>query len=301
MSIETSTNFLRGQMIRARTRRVATRRHPCRPVGQGRILNEARVIMMAKGFLPKVETSFAPMVEREIKIAFEQFRHRSTIQTISNGARLTITQKRERAQRGAIMLRAAPLYYVERPVGIETRLSEDPVADNLAELAFGARQGARSRIDPRSKIGALYKIAAVKPTERQAEFYEIVDMRQRFGFERQIGDQHAQGVHDQRGIAQPVEKIIRVRIVGGNLRRRQNRSRQGSDRLAEAAPLLDEFRRRNRAQHGRRGKSILPRHPFGERFDAAPGRILVRRGRRRRHLWSCFKCGLWNPSRRKPS
>ncbi len=59
MGVETLTDFLRSRAIGLRTRHVASRIHPCRPIGKRCILHEARVIMMTRNFFPKIETGLS--------------------------------------------------------------------------------------------------------------------------------------------------------------------------------------------------------------------------------------------------
>ena len=100
-----------------------------------------------------------------------------------------------------------------------------------------------------------------------------------------LGLSHAQRVDDDRRIPEPVKKIVGVRIVSGENRRRHHRSRPRDDALPEAGTLLDEIGGRDGAQHRACGKA---------RFFLDP---VVKRG----HATADAKCGLLNPSLFMPS
>jgi len=101
--------------------------------------------------------------------------------------------------------------------------------------------------------------------ERETEADKILDACVQAGIAGAALDQRPHRVDDDGGIAQPMEEIIGIGIVGGDDGRGEHRSPGGSDRLPEARPFLDEMNRRDALQHRRRRQAILPIHPLGER------------------------------------
>ncbi len=131
------------------------------------------------------------------------------------------------------------------------------------------------RIDRSPKIASTQKSAAVELAKLQAELDEVGKIRQRLRPQRPVRDQHAQSVDDDRRIAQPMEKIVRIWIIGSDLWRRQDGAGRRPNGLPEMRPLLDEFRRGYGAQHRRGGEPILPVRPIEKHVRVVVHTILV--------------------------
>lgn len=133
------------------------------------------------------------------------------------------------------MLRPRPFDDVEGSVGIEARLAKRSFACNLSQIAVGSHILEEERLDLLAEVaGAAQKRAPVEFAELQAEADEILEMTDPFRANRSGHDQAAQRVHDDRGVARPMEEIIRVWIIGRDDGGGEHRPSRRLDRLAEA-------------------------------------------------------------------
>ncbi len=74
------------------------------------------------------------------------------------------------------------------------------------------------------------------------------------------------GVDDDRRVAEPVEEVVRIRVVGRRHRRSDDRARDRPHGLPEARALFHDVAGGNARQHRGRGVPVLATEPLLERF-----------------------------------
>jgi hypothetical protein len=167
------------------------------------------------------------------------------------------------------------------------QLGGDGLAMDRRDVGIRTQELGEIRRDPGTPVGSGEQGATVQMLQRQAETHEVPELCQRVSSDAAILEQQAQRVDDDGGIPIPMKKIVGVRIVSGQDGGGDDRTLLRNDALAESRPVFDETERRHTHQHRLRGMTVLPIDPAVERFH--------QRGVRRR------RCGLVNPSRRRPA
>ena len=162
------------------------------------------------------------------------------------------------------------------------------------------------RLDRFGIAALLQKARAVQPAEFEAEGDEIDEMLDAGRLQRSVLDRFAQRVGDEGGVAQPVEKIIGLGIVGRHLGRGQDRAARGANRLPHGGPMLDERRRRDRAQHGSHAEALLLVGPVQQTrrlrlHPPAPRLVRATRASKVGRREFLFKSGLGHPARGQAS
>src|ERR1700722_714042 len=200
-------------------------------------------------------------------------------------ARVAPSCEREDLQRRPIILGARPSGKIKSSIWIDTGFAEHCAAEHGRDLVIGPHVLKEGRLNPVPEMPSTNKLAPVKFAQRSVEIHKLaqaLDSDARFELLRLS---HAQRVDDDRGIPEPVEKIVGVGIVSGKNWRRDHRSRSRRDAQAEAGTLLDDLSRRNSAQHRASREARFFLYPFVKRGHAIAG----------------AKCGLLNPNFFMPS
>jgi len=193
--------------------------------------------------------------------------------------------EREGLKRRTIVLGARPSGEIKSSIWIDSGFAEHRVAEHGLDLVIGPHILQERGLNLVPEMPPAKKSASVELAQRLVEIHELaqaLDGEARF----ELPDRgHAQGVDDDRGIPEPVEKIVGVGIVSGENWRRDHRSRPGRDALTKPGALFDDLSSRDSAQHRANREA---------RFCLYP---VVKRG----HATADTKCGLLNPSFVMPS
>src|SRR5882757_1846881 len=121
-------------------------------------------------------------------------------------------------------------------------------------------------------------------------------MRECSALDARIFEQQAQGIDDHGRVAVPMEKIIRVWIIGGEHRRCDDGTSARFHGLRESRPVLDDADGRDAAHHGGGAVAVLPLYPAIERFHQ-PGAWLVKLSARSP---ACISGAFMNSFHRSP-
>ena len=109
------------------------------PLRKSFALNELRVVMAAQFLFPDVERGHAPALQGEGEIAQKKLLCKRERVRVHHGRR-TEFHDGQRAQRRPVMLGPRPFQNVERAVRIKSRLSQNIVACDLADVAVGTNE-----------------------------------------------------------------------------------------------------------------------------------------------------------------
>src|SRR6185437_10373393 len=175
---------------------------------------------------------------------------------------------REDLKRRSIALGARPPCKIEGSIWIDAGLSEHRAAEHRLELFIGADILQEGGLNLFPEMPLTKKLAPVQLLQRSAEAHELAQMLDRNARVEPLGLSDAQSVDDDRRVPEPVEKIVGIRIVSREDRRRHHRSRPRDHPLAEAGTLLDDLGRRDGAQHCAYGKARFSLDPALKRGHA---------------------------------
>ncbi len=212
---------------------------PLRAFAQRRRCNPQRVVVVPRLFFPDVERRIAPVLRREVEVVPEQ-----SCGSVPQ-SHLVLAhplQHRECAQRRAIVLGPRPSRDVDRAVGVHAACRRTPRSPHVAgQLFIRAHVLLEVGHDLLAPGRRRDERAAVELFERQAEAHEVGEVAEApssADVARFVEQPH--GIDHDGRIAEPMEEVVRIRVVGAEHRRGDDGAPRGPHGLPEAGALLHD-------------------------------------------------------------
>ena len=143
-------------------------------------------------------------------------------------------QQRNGAHRRAVILRTRPLGNVERAVGVDPSLAQERLAVRRREICLRPAHIVDSPAATASRQGDSLKRRPSRFCSDRLKRTKSAKCGEKVAVQRIVFEQNAQRVDHDGGIAQPVEEIVRLRIIGAEHGRGYDRALSAAAQFARS-------------------------------------------------------------------
>jgi len=163
------------------------------------------------------------------------------------------------------VLRPGPADEIRCAIRVDAHICQHGVSRQRGDLGVGSHVPEQGGLNLRPEVARAQELAPIERLQRARELHEFLEVMHGGALGVTSQECYAQCIDDEGRIPEPVEEVVRVRVVVRRHGGGEDGPRPRDDPLPEPGTLHDEIGRRDRTQHPRGGDASLCGDPAIER------------------------------------